>query len=96
MEEKEIKKMSEVVDKLLQDKTWVLMTWEENKPGTYITSRTCTSRELFLRMIGVFQDMILRYSIDELLANRLLSLLYCIEKIVREDIREINLSTQKQ
>ena len=96
MDEKEVKTLAEKIDKLLESKTWTLMIWEENKPGTYITSRTCTSRELFLRILGVFQDMILRYSMNDLLTSRLLALLSCVERIVREDIQEITFNTQKQ
>jgi len=96
MNKEEIKILAEKIDKLLENKTWALMVWEENKPGGYITSQTCTPKELFLRILGVFQDMILRYSVNDLLTSRLLTLLSHIERIVREDIQEITSSIRKQ
>jgi len=94
MNEEGIKTLAEKINKLLENKTWVLMAWEGDRPGIYITSRTCTSKELFLKMISIFQSMILRYSMNDLLTSRLLALLYCVERIVREDIQEINIQKQ--
>ena len=83
MTEEEIKKIRETLNALLPNKTWAVLFWEENKPGGYIHSTDCTIKEVYIRLIHVFKDMIQMYSVDPDLTNRVLVLLYYLEITMR-------------
>jgi len=94
MTEEEIKKIRETLDALLPNKTWAVLFWEEKKPGGYIHSTDCAIKELYIRLIHVFKDMIQMYSVDPDLTNRVLVLLYYLEVTMRSVEEYVKRSVQ--